>query len=71
VSDCLSFFLVPSWSFSTPLNPQSDVSQGVGPNSLLFCYFHFKFTFESINELGSASFGIRAPVEFNPLIGKF
>ncbi len=39
-----------------PFNPQSVMSQGCVPNSLLFRYFHFKFTFESIKELGSASF---------------
>jgi hypothetical protein len=51
----LSFFLVPSWSSSTPLYPQSVVSQVMCPNSLLFRCFHFKLTFESIKEVGSAS----------------
>jgi hypothetical protein len=55
VSDCLSFFLVPSQSSSTPLYPQSVASQGACPNSLCFRCFHIIFTFESIKELGSAS----------------
>ncbi len=38
-----------------PFYPQSVASQGVCPNSLLFHYFHFRLTFESIKELGSAS----------------
>jgi len=44
-----------SWSFSMPLYPQSVASQGVCPNSLLFCCFHFTLTFESIKEVESAS----------------
>jgi hypothetical protein len=55
VIKCSSFFLVPSRSFNTPLYPQSVTSQGACPDSLLFCCFHFKFAFESIKELGSAS----------------
>jgi len=52
---CLSLFLVPSWSSSMPLYPQSVTSQGTCLNSLLFHCFQFKFTFESIKELESAS----------------
>jgi hypothetical protein len=55
VSDCLSFFLVPSQSSSTPLYPQSATNQETCPNFLLFHYFHLRLTFESIKELGSAS----------------
>ncbi len=51
---CLSFFLVPSQSSSTPLYPRSATSQGACPDSLLFRCFHFRLTFESIKELGSA-----------------
>ncbi len=40
-----------------PLPPQSVASQGAYPNSLFFCYFHFRFTSESIKELGSVSKG--------------
>ncbi len=59
MSDCLSFFLVPSWSSSTPLcRPQSVVSHGACPNSLLFHYFHFILTFESIKGFGSMSLGL-------------
>ncbi len=36
-----------------PLYPRSVASQGACPNSLFFRCFHFKFTFESIKELGS------------------
>ncbi len=68
---CLSFFLVPSQSSSIPLYPQSVASQGMCPNSLLFRCFQFRFRFESIKELGSASHGIRALVELDPLIGEF
>ncbi len=53
--DYLSFFLVPFWSFSTPLYPQSATSQGTCPNFLIFDCFHFIFIFESIKELESAS----------------
>jgi hypothetical protein len=49
----LSFFLVPSRSSNTPLYPQSAASQGTCPDSLFFCYFHFRLTFESTKELGS------------------
>ncbi len=56
VSDCLSFFLVPSQNSNMPIYPQSVVSQRVCPNSLLFRCFHFRFTFESIKKLGSTSF---------------
>jgi hypothetical protein len=52
---CLSFFLVPSWSSSTPFYPQSVVSQGACLDSLPFRRFHFRFTFEFIKELGGAS----------------
>jgi len=38
--------------------PQNAASQGTCPNSLLFCCFHFKLTFESIKELGGASIRI-------------
>jgi hypothetical protein len=38
-----------------PLYPQSATSQGVCPNSLPFRCFQFRFTFESIKELRSAS----------------
>jgi hypothetical protein len=34
---------------------QSATSQGACLNSLFFCYFHFRFTFESIKEVGSVS----------------
>jgi hypothetical protein len=54
----LSFFLVPSWSSSTPLYPQSVTSQGVCPDSLLFHYFHFKLTFESTKDLGAHQIGL-------------
>jgi hypothetical protein len=53
VIKCLSFFLVPSQSFSTPLYPQSVAKERVP--SLLFRYFHYKLTFECSKELGSAS----------------
>jgi hypothetical protein len=36
-----------------PFYPQSATSQGESPNPLLFRRFHFRFTFESIKELGS------------------
>jgi hypothetical protein len=62
VSDCFSFFLLWSQSFSTPLYPQNSTSQGVCPNSLLFHCFHLTLTFESIKELGSAS---KWPIDFN------
>jgi len=52
---CLSLFLVPSWSSSTPLYPQSAMSQGMCPNSLFFRCFRFRLIYESIKELGSAS----------------
>jgi hypothetical protein len=54
-----------------PLYPQNVVSQGTCPGYLLFRFFHFRFTFESIKEFGSTSHGIRALVELDPLIGKF
>ncbi len=38
-----------------PLPPQSAINWRVCPDSLLFSYFQFGFTFESIKELGSAS----------------
>jgi hypothetical protein len=53
---CLSLFLVPSRSSNTSFYPQSATNQGVCPNSLLFLCFQFRFTFESIKELGSTSF---------------
>ncbi len=49
----MSFFLVPSRSSSTPFYPQSVTSQGECLDSLLFCCFHFKLTFESFKEFGS------------------
>jgi hypothetical protein len=55
VIKCLSFFLVPSRSSSTPLYPQNATSQGACPNSLLFHYLRFRLTFESIKELGGVS----------------
>jgi hypothetical protein len=47
-----------SRSSSTPFYPQSVMSQGACPDSLLFHYFHFKLTFESIKEFRNASIGI-------------
>jgi hypothetical protein len=55
----LSIFLVPSQSSSTPLYPLSAASQRACPNSLFFCCFHLRLTFESIKELGSASRWVR------------
>jgi hypothetical protein len=52
---CLSILLVPSRSSSTPLYPQSAMSQGACTNSSLFRCFHFRLTFESIKEVGSTS----------------
>jgi hypothetical protein len=49
---CLSIFLVPSWSSSTPLYPQNVASQGACFDSLLFRCFHFRLSFEFIKELG-------------------
>jgi len=54
----LVIFLVPSRSSNTPLYPQSATSHGTCPQLLILSLFHFKFTFESIKELGSASHGI-------------
>ncbi len=51
--NCLSIFLVPYRSFSTPFYPQSATSQGACPNSLLFRCFRLRLTFEPIKELGS------------------
>ncbi len=59
VIQCLSFFLVPSRSSNTPLYPQNVANQGMRPDSLLFHYFHFILTFESIKELETASVLIR------------
>jgi hypothetical protein len=36
-----------------PLYPQNVASQGACPNFLHFCYFHFRLTFESLEEGGS------------------
>jgi hypothetical protein len=58
---CLSFFLIPSQSSNTPLYPQSAMSQGVCPDSLLFCCFQYRFTFESIKELGNMSTMLNQP----------
>jgi hypothetical protein len=38
-----------------PLPPQSATSQGACPDSLLFCWFPFGLTFESIKEPGGVS----------------
>jgi hypothetical protein len=40
VINCLSFFLIPSWSCSTPLYPQSAASQGVCLDSFSFRCLH-------------------------------
>jgi hypothetical protein len=55
MNKCLSFFLVPSQSSNTPLYPRSASNQGVCLDSLPFRCFHFRFSFESIKEFGSAS----------------
>jgi hypothetical protein len=52
---CLSLFLIPIPELQHALYPQSATSQGACPNSLLFCCFHLRLTFESIKEIGSAS----------------
>jgi hypothetical protein len=51
----LSLFLLPSQSSNTPFYPQSVASQGACFDSLLFCCFHFRLSFESIKELGTTS----------------
>ncbi len=38
-----------------PFYPQSAMSQGTCPNSLLFHYFHLRLAFKSIKEVGNAS----------------
>jgi hypothetical protein len=53
VIDCLSCFIVPSWSSSTPLYPK--VLRARQRTSLFFRCFHLIFTFESIKELVGAS----------------
>jgi hypothetical protein len=55
MNKCLSFFLIPSQSSSTPLYPQSTANQGMCPNSLPFRCFHFRLPFESIKEFHSAT----------------
>jgi hypothetical protein len=55
---CFSFFLIPSRSSNMPLYPQSVANQGTCPNFLLFRYFHLRFTFEFIEEVGGASLGV-------------
>jgi hypothetical protein len=57
VIKCLSFFLVPFRSSSTPLYPQSATNQEACPQLFTFSLFHFRLTFESIKELESASLG--------------
>ncbi len=52
---CLSLFLIPTRSSSTPLYPQNVAIQGTYLDFLLFYCFHFKLTLESIKELESAS----------------
>jgi len=68
---CLSIFLVPSWSSNMPFYPWNVVNQGMCPNFLFFHCFHLRFTFEYLEEVGSASRGIRALVELDSLFGKF
>jgi hypothetical protein len=51
----LSFFLVPIPKLQHAPLPQSATSEGACPNSLFFCCFHLRLTFESIKEVGSAS----------------
>jgi hypothetical protein len=46
----------------TPLPFQSAASQGTCPDSLLFRYFQFGLTFESIKELGGVSFYMEGDV---------
>jgi hypothetical protein len=56
VIKCLSFFLVPSHSSSTPLYPPKVLqAREHVPNSLLFRCFCLRFTFESIKEFRSTS----------------
>jgi hypothetical protein len=52
VNEACQLFLVPSQSSSTPLYPQSVVSQGACLDSSLFRYFLLGLTFESFKELG-------------------
>jgi len=47
----LSFFVVSSWSSSTPL--QNVANHGACPDFLLFYCFQFRLAFESIKELGA------------------
>jgi len=55
---CLSIFLIPSQSFSTPLYPRSAMNHRVCPNFILFRCFHPRLTFESLEEIGSVSLRI-------------
>ncbi len=55
VIKCLSFFLIPFRSSSTPLYPSKCYKPGSVPQLLTLPLFHFIFTFESIKELGSVS----------------
>jgi hypothetical protein len=55
LNSCLSSFLVPFHSSSTPFYPRSATSQGTCLDSLPFRCSHFIFSFESIKEFGNAS----------------
>jgi hypothetical protein len=63
---CLSLFLVPSRSSSTPLYPSKCWELKSMPQALnLFVVFHFRLILEFIKELGSASMGVQTR---NPLM---
>jgi hypothetical protein len=51
MSEACHFFLVSSWSSSTPLYPSIGL-RAKEPNSLPFVIFSLGFTFESFKELG-------------------
>jgi len=49
---CLSFFLVPSQSSSTPLYPQSAANQGVCPTPYFFVVFSLNSRLSPLRSLG-------------------
>ncbi len=53
--DCLSFFLVPSWSSNKPFYPQSVANQRTRTTPFPSTVFTFGLAFESITKLGDAS----------------
>jgi hypothetical protein len=61
--EAYQFFLVPSWSSSTPLYPKVQGAKEQPPIPCSFVIFSLELTFESLKELGARQNGLLTSIK--------